>query len=89
MLLHSMEKLVDMVSTKPKQIFGIRDDETTYIEVDLGYGYKIDSSNLRTKAGWTPCDGIPVEARIARVVLRGQEVYNGEEIVGLPRGRVI
>jgi len=85
----SIEKLVDMVSTKPKQIFGIRDNNATYIEVDLGYKYTIDESRLQTKAGWTPFSGVPVEARIARVVLRGQEVFNGEEIVGPPRGKII
>jgi carbamoyl-phosphate synthase/aspartate carbamoyltransferase/dihydroorotase len=85
----SLEKLVDMTSKRPKEIFGIKDDPDTYTEVDLKESYIIDSSKLQSKSAWTPFDGVRVKGKIEKVVLRGKVIFDGEEIKGPPSGRTI
>lgn len=86
----SMEKLVDMIAVKPRQIFGLRADSQTRTEVILGdTPYTIDAKNLETRAKQTPFDGYRVTGRVANVDLRGVRILREGEIVGLPQGRVI
>lgn len=85
----TLDRLVKLTSTNPGEIFGVDKETETYAEVDLNHSYVIDSSSLKTKVGWTPFEGMRVTGRIAKVVLRGQVVFDGEEIVGQPSGRVV
>ena len=85
----NIKRLVELTSTMPRKIFGILKEVDTYTEVDLKESYIIDSSKLKTKAGWTPFEGVRVTGRIVKVVLRGGVVYDGESITEDPRGRVI
>ena len=84
----TLDKLFQLTSYKPRLIFGLIPNHDTYTEVDLKESYVIDSSNLQTKAGWTPFEGVRVTGRIVRTVLRGDVVFDGEEIMEPPRGRV-
>lgn len=85
----TLERLIELVSYAPRRIFGIRPTDGTYTEVDLSKRYTIDSSQLQTKAGWTPFDGARVKGKVTKTVLRGEVVFNGEEVLEKPRGRVI
>lgn len=85
----SLKKLINLISTKPMEIFKVRDDKNTYTEVDLKESYLIDSHNLQTKCGWTPFEGRKVTGKITKVVLRGEVVFDGEKIIGIPKGKII
>lgn len=85
----TLDKLFQLTSYQPRLIFGLIPNKETYTEVDLKESYIIDSSNLQTKAGWTPFEGVRVTGRIVRTVLRGDVVFDGEEIKEPPRGRVV
>ncbi len=85
----TLERLAELTSTKPREIFGIKEDFDTYTEIDLKESYIIDSSKLQTKAGWTPFEGVRVTGRVVKTVLRGDMVFDGEEIIGSPKGRII
>ena len=86
----TLEKLIDMISTKPRKIFGLREDPRTFTEVIFGESsYVIDSKNLETRAKQTPFDGYRVTGRVANVELRGVRILNEGEIVALPQGRII
>lgn len=85
----TLERLVEMISYAPRRIFGIKPSHETFTEVDLGKRHTIDSSKLHTKAGWTPFDGASVKGEIVRTVLRGEVIFDGEEVGGDPKGRVI
>ena len=85
----SLKRLVEMTSVRPREIFSIPDDPDTYTEVDLKEGYVIDSSKFQSKSKWTPFDGKRVTGKVVKVVLRGNVVYDGENIVGDPSGKVI
>ncbi len=85
----SIERLIELTSTMPRKIFGILKEVDTYTEVDLKESYIIDSSKLKTKAGWTPFEGVRVTGRVVKTVLRGDVVFDREEVKEPPRGRVI
>lgn len=86
----SMEKLVDIISTKPREIFGLKSDNQTYTEVILGdRPYVIDAKNLETRARQTPFDGHTVDGRVANVELRGSRVLQEGEIIDRPQGKAI
>jgi len=85
----TIERLVQLTSTRPREIFAVEETTDTYTEVDLRESYIIDGSKLRTKAGWTPFDGVRVTGRVVRVILRGEVVCDGESIKEYPRGKVI
>mgnify|MGYP001577744803 CR=1 FL=1 len=84
----TLDQVVKLTSTNPRKIFGIIKQPETYAEVDIKESYIIDALKLRTKCGWTPFEGMRVTGRINKVVLRGEVVFDGEEVKG-PRGKVI
>lgn len=80
----SLERLIELVSINPARIFGLRQDKTTYIEVNLQESYVIKNSDLWTKCGWSPFEGKRVIGRVERVFLRGQKVYEGGKVLVKP-----
>ncbi len=84
----SMNKLIELTYTNPKKIFHTPGQVDTYVEVDLKEKYTITNDNLQTKCGWTPFVGMEVTGRVKKVVLRGQLVFDGENIFG-PFGQIV
>ena len=85
----TLDQVVDLTSTNPRKIFGIGELTETFTEVDLKESYIIDAKNLKTKCAWTPFEGKRVTGRILRVVLRGEIVFDGGNVIGNPRGNVV
>lgn len=85
----TLYRLFELISLKPRLIFGLRPNPETYTEIDLKENYIIDSSKLKTKVGWTPFEGARVTGKVVRTVLHGDVVFDGEEIKEPPRGKVI
>jgi len=86
----SLEDVVRLTSTNPRKIFGLpKATDESYVLLDLEHSGFISSDNLRTKCGWTPFEGVRVTGRIAKVVFKGHAVFDGENVVGEPRGEVI
>lgn len=85
----SLERLVELTSKRPKEIFGLPEMPETYTEIDLEESYILNSVNLQTKCQWTPFEGKRVMGRIVKVVLRGEVVFDGENIKAPAKGKVI
>jgi dihydroorotase len=85
----SMKRLIDLTSVNPRRVFNIKVTPGTYTEADVTHSYVIRSDNLQTRAGWTPFEGMRVTGRVAKVFLRGEMVFDGEKVVGTPRGNVV
>lgn len=83
----SLERLIELCSTNPKKVFGIPNQEDTHVEVET-IPYTLDPNNLFTKCGWTPFAGMKVTGKVKKVVLRGQLVYDGQNIFS-PYGKVL
>ncbi len=80
----TVEQLVELTSTNPARIFGIRQDDGSYVEVDLKERWRIDDKRLHTKCGWSPFAGKEVQGRVKAVYIRGTQVYDGENILASP-----
>ena len=74
----------------PRRIYGLAEQEQTWVEVDMDKAYKLDDAGMRTRCGWTPFAGRAVKGRVAKVVMRGETVFDGERVLATPgSGRVL
>jgi len=67
-------RLIELLSTNPRQIFNLPEQADTFIEVDPLAKYTFPEHPLYTKCAWSPFSGMPMIGRLQRVVLRGREV---------------
>jgi carbamoyl-phosphate synthase/aspartate carbamoyltransferase/dihydroorotase len=84
----TIERLIELTSTNPRKVFGIPEQPETYVEVDMEENWIIDDKNLQTKCGWTPFVGMKVKGKVKKVVLRGEVVFDGQNVIG-PFGQVL
>lgn len=68
----------------PRRIYGLPEQPDTSVDVDVDAAFVLNDAGQRTKSGWTPFAGRTVYARIERVTLRGQVVYDGEKVTARP-----
>jgi carbamoyl-phosphate synthase/aspartate carbamoyltransferase/dihydroorotase len=67
-------RLIELLSTNPRQIFNLPEQADTYVEIDPAATYTFPDHPLYTKCGWSPFTGMLMTGRVQRVVLRGREV---------------
>ena len=79
----TLERLVELMSTRPRQLFGLPDQPDTYVEVDTEASTVITNERLHTRCGWTPFAGMTVYGLVCRVVLRGQVAYDSDQPAAL------
>lgn len=85
----SMEKLIDMMAAKPRQIFRLPQQEDTFVLVDDSKIYKIANIKLQTKCHWTPFGQLQGRGEIKKVVLRNETVYEDGLFLQEPSGHVV
>ena len=74
----------------PRRIYGLAEQPQTWIEVDMDSVYGLEDARMRTRCGWTPFAGRQVTGRVVKVVLRGETVFDGEQVLAAPgSGRVL
>ncbi len=79
-----LRRAVDLVSRNPSRILGIK-----YGEIEVGYPANFTLirrenwrySTMFTKAGTTPLDGYPLEARVYMTIVRGKVAYLDGEVI--------
>lgn len=77
----TMARVVELVAENPRRIWGIACPAQTYTLVDTSATYTIERDNLKTLCGWSPFEGMRVCGRVKSVVIRGQQVYDGEKVL--------
>jgi carbamoyl-phosphate synthase/aspartate carbamoyltransferase/dihydroorotase len=80
----TLEHMIDLVANTPRRIFGFSPPRDTYTTIDLDAEYIIERGNLHTACGWTPFEGMRVVGKVTGVRIRGQQVYDGENILAQP-----
>ena len=86
----SQERLVALMATNPRRIFGLPEQPDTFVEVESGIRATLENEQMETRCGWTPFAGRTVTARVRRVVLRGTTVYKDGEVLAAPgSGRLL
>lgn len=71
----TIDEVVRLTNINPQKIFNYKQDNDTYVEVDLDEKYTIENKNLKTKCGWSPFDGWEVYGKVKRVFIRGTKVF--------------
>jgi dihydroorotase-like cyclic amidohydrolase len=69
-----IEDIIRLTNDGPKQIFGWKQDEDTYVELDMDEEYTIENTKLKTKCGWSPFDGKIMKGKIKKVFFHGKSV---------------
>lgn len=76
----TMARVIELVAENPRRIWGIAAPPETYTVVDVDAAYTIQRGNLHTLCGWSPFEGMPVCGKVKSVVIRGQQVFDGEQV---------
>jgi carbamoyl-phosphate synthase/aspartate carbamoyltransferase/dihydroorotase len=85
----SLERIQALTHDTPKKLFNVPTQENTYVEVDLDQEFMIKNSDVISKCGWTPFEGMTVKGKIVKVILRGQVVFSDGKIVAPPTGKTM
>lgn len=79
-----LEDILRRCVESPRRVYGLPEQNDTWIEVEVDTGYTIEDRLMRTRCGWTPFDGREVVGRVEKVVLRGETVFDGESVLAAP-----
>jgi len=86
----TLDDVTRLCYENPSKIFGIKEPNNTYIEVDLNEEHIIQNKNLFTKCGWSPFNGWRVKGKVNKVFIRGKKVFENGKILASPGfGKVI
>ncbi|MCL7455009.1 MAG: amidohydrolase family protein [Anaerolineae bacterium] len=77
-------RLVELAYQAPRRIFGLAAQADTWLDIDPDARYSLGSRELHTRCGWTPFEGMSVQGRLRRVVLRGETVFEDGRIAARP-----
>ncbi len=76
----TMARLVELMATNPRRIFGLPKQPDTWVEIDPDAIHQLSNQGLHTKCGWSPFSGMTVHGKVRRVMLRGKIVFEDGEI---------
>lgn len=79
-----LDGLVARCHTNPRQIFGLADQEDTWVEVDEEAEWTLRGSDTHTRAKWSPWENTGLLGRVTRVVLRGSDAYRDGVVLAPP-----
>ena len=92
----SLSRLADLMCAGPARVYGMVGKgrlaagyDADFTLVDMKRRRSIEESWIISPCGWTPFAGMAVTGWPEMTVVRGQVVMREEEIVGLPRGRLV
>ena len=77
----TLERVIDLVATNPRRIWGLTCPDETYALVEAGEAYTIERGRLHTQCGWSPFEGMRVYGRVRAVHIRGVLAYDGEQVI--------
>ncbi|MDP3742236.1 MAG: dihydroorotase family protein [Candidatus Micrarchaeota archaeon] len=83
----SLEEIVRLTSFGTSQVFGLVGKaqlavgfDADFVVVDLEKETRVENGDLWTKCNWSPFDGMKLKGQVVQTFLRGNEVFDGENI---------
>jgi carbamoyl-phosphate synthase/aspartate carbamoyltransferase/dihydroorotase len=80
----TVEDITTRMVDNPRRIFNLPEQANTWIEIDPDERWEIQAVDMFTRSAWTPFEGMPVQGRLQRVMLRGNLVYENGKILASP-----
>lgn len=80
----TIEDIKRLCYTNPARIFGIKKDETTYIEIDENEKWVVQNENLFTKSQQSPFNGWELTGKVKKVIIRKTKVFENGKILAEP-----
>ena len=78
----SLERLVEAMAIRPRQILGLPevnfsslDLPTDYVVVDLNETYKVDPSSFKSMGKATPFEGMELRGKVIKTIYNGKTIY--------------
>jgi allantoinase len=92
----SLNRMAELTAANPAKRFGLRAKgdlapgfDADIALVETGITDIISSIDSPSTQGYTPFEGIELNARVVATFLRGEPIYQNGKIVGPPRGRYL
>ncbi len=79
----TLDRLMELLAFAPRRVFGLPENEGQ-LEINANEEYTFSNTELFTKCGWTPFEGMKGRGRIGRVTLRGRIVFEKHQILAEP-----
>lgn len=80
----TLKDLIARCVTNPRRIFHLPEQKNTHIEIDDETVHKIEPATFFSKSKWSPYAHMAFSARVIRVTLRGQIVYEDGKLLAEP-----
>lgn len=80
----TIEDIISRMHTNPKKIYNLPNQPNTYIEIDMSEKWFFVAKDGYSRCGWSPFDGWEMQGRLKKVVLRGEEVFNHNQVLASP-----
>lgn len=77
----SLERVVELIATNPRRIWGLSAPDETYTLIDLDAAYTLERSKLHSACGWSPFEGMMLHGKVRETWIRGKQVYDGERVL--------
>jgi len=77
----SIEDIIRLTNTNPQKIFGYKQDDGSYVEVDMDEEWMVKNEDLKTKCGWSQFNGWKMKGRVRRVFIRGTKAFEDGKIL--------
>ncbi|NLX43052.1 MAG: dihydroorotase, partial [Chloroflexi bacterium] len=81
----SYERMVELVHTAPLRVYGLLAPEDSSVTIDMSEGrYTLPRFGFKTRAGWSPFEGLAGLGRVQTVRLRNCIVWQDGELCAEP-----
>lgn len=80
----TLDDIIQRCVINPRRIFHLPEQPDTFVEIDPQARWTFSGQSTHTRCGWSPFDGYSLTGRVQAVTLRGETVYQNDEILAKP-----
>ncbi len=92
----TLERMIDLLCKRPSTLYNLNSKgdikeglDADLVLVDLGREHVLKNSEMATKCGWSPFDGVKVTGMPVKTIVGGKVVMSEGKIIGSPEGKPI
>lgn len=74
----SRKKIIELTNNNPINIFNIKGQKNSFVEINQNSTVVIRGENLKTKCKWTPFEELEIKDVVVRTISKGNVVYNNK-----------